>query len=436
MQHNKSTNNLSLEKQLKIKEKEIKNQQKLIKILTNDNKNIKSVIERYNLVDVNINLNDKLHEKEVEIKELQKQIEFYELKLEEHNLCAEKIKNLNEQILEYKKEIELQKIDIKKSYKNYSELKTKIDKYGASGEKLNLFRKTNRKNSAGTNFNIKTLKNSNKNLNNINEENENEQEKLSGNKTDRIEPKKAYFFYNKNYMRKSSLKNKNKKENSKNEVRMNKDGLINLLNSEELICIRKLFDDNEEKFSNFVKKINVIEKYIFVKEKEMNQTIKNMENKLKENTDLLKNAQLIIKLKTNELVKLNVEKKNFNENKIILIQKINDLNNSINEEKNKNLVLIEENSRIKNSIFNIEGIIGDNIMKEKIKNNNLANIYEEKKEINIFIKNNNLRDNINKKEGNKERYINKIEEEKYIINNKFFTIQPKIVSKNLHDKDN
>ena len=283
---------------------------------------------------------------------------------------------------------------------------------------------------------IKTLKNSNKNLNNINEENENEQEKLSGNKTDRIEPKKAYFFYNKNYMRKSSLKNKNKKENSKNEVRMNKDGLINLLNSEELICIRKLFDDNEEKFSNFVKKINVIEKYIFVKEKEMNQTIKNMENKLKENTDLLKNAQLIIKLKTNELVKLNVEKKNFNETKIILIQKINDLNNSINEEKNKNLVLIEENSRIKNSIFNIEGIIGDNIIKEKSKNNNLANIYEEKKEINIFIKNNNLRDNINKKEGNKERYINKIEEEKYIINNKFFTIQPKIVSKNLHDKDN
>ena len=65
MQHSKSTNNLSLEKQLKIKEKEIKNQQKLIKILTNDNKNIKSVIERYNLVDVNINLNDKLHEKEV-----------------------------------------------------------------------------------------------------------------------------------------------------------------------------------------------------------------------------------------------------------------------------------------------------------------------------------------------------------------------------------
>ena len=105
MQHSKSTNNLSLEKQLKIKEKEIKNQQKLIKILTNDNKNIKSVIERYNLVDVNINLNDKLHEKEVEIKELQKQIEFYELKLEEHNLCAEKMKNLNEQILEYKKEI-------------------------------------------------------------------------------------------------------------------------------------------------------------------------------------------------------------------------------------------------------------------------------------------------------------------------------------------
>ena len=355
--HCKSSSDISLDHQLKVKEKELNNQQKLINILRNDNKNIKSVVERYNLVDVNINLSDKLHEKEMEIKNLQKQMHIYELKIEEHNLCSDKIKNLNEEILSYKKEIELQKIDVKKNHKNYNELKNKLDKYGIPIEKLKFFRNQNnmKKSEISRNININTFRNSTKNnsIDYFSLKNENKK----GNITDRQVPKKIHYY--------NSISPIKKKEISKNEVKINQEGLINILSSEEIIIIKKLFDDDEEKFSNFIKKINIIEKYISIKEKEMNQNIKLMENKLKKNKILLQEAQNIIKQKTNELLKLNSEIKDLNQVKVLLIQKIKDINNSLNKEKNNNKILKDENEKLKNSVFNIEGIIGSNIIKEK-----------------------------------------------------------------------
>ena len=427
IQHSKSTTDISLEHQLKVKEKEIQNQQKLIKILSNDNKNIKNSIEKYNLIDVNMNLNDKLYEKELEINNLQKTIKNYKSELKVHNLCSGKIDNLNKKILEYQKEIILQQ----KNIKNYK-------------ERFNIFKNgTNRKNSTESKININTFRNSNKTLDVENQnENENESEKkiFSGNKTDRQEVKKVQFFYNKNSknikiskispIKKDKEKDKNKEGEDKADVKINKEGLINLFNSEELICIKKLFEENEEKFNTFVKKINVIENYIFVKEKEMNQNIKNMENKMKKNNDMLKKAQNIIKEKTKELVRLNIEIKDLNQIKTLLIQKIKELNNTINEEKNNNQILKEENLRIKNSIFSIDGIIAGNIIKEKSeKYKVISNNDKEKIEYNINFKD---KDN-NKKEGYRANPGIEMEEEKN-INKKFFTNQSLSISKNIQEK--
>ena len=431
LKQSNSSSDISLKHQLEIKEKEIKNQQKLIKILTIDNKNIKSVIERYNLVDVNINLSDKVHEKDEKINNLQKEIQNYQTKLEEHNLCSEKIKNLNEQLLEYKKEIELQKLNVKNSYKNYSNLKNKIDKYGISNYVKN---KNLRKNSAD-NLNINIFKSRNK-LDSLNEENEDENENenetaISGNKTDRKEIKKLKFYYNKNNNNKKlTPMKKNVNEISKNEVRINKDGLINLLNSEEIMSIKTLFDGNEEKFSNFVKKINAIEKYIFIKEKEMNQNIKIMKNKMKDKDNLLIKAQNTIKQKTNELVKLNLQIKDLNQIKEVLILKIKELNNTINEEKNNNQILQKEYLEIKNSIFNIDGIIGGNIIKE----NTDKNKNNQKQEINKNNKDIHYKDINKNNEEYKAGHKMKIEKE-MDINKKFFTIQPMIISKDHKDSN-
>ena len=423
LQQSKSTTDMSLEYQLKIKEKEIKNQQKLIKILTTDNKNIKSTIERYNLVDVNINLNDQLHEKDVEISNLQKKLHNSELKLEEHNLCSEKIKTLNEQILAYKKEIELQKVNVKKSNKIYTDLKTKIDKYGISGARLNYIKnKNNKKNSDDIlDINIHTLRNNNNNSIYLNNENiENDYEKvLSGNKTDRLEGRKVNIYYNKNNMKLSPIP-KNKNENLKNENKINKEGLIILFNSEELLSIKRLLDDNEEKYYNFIKKINIIEKYVSVKEKEMNQNIKIIENKLKKTNELYTEAKNTIKEKEKEITKLNLEIRDLNQIKLLLVQKIKELNIFLSTEKNNNQMLKDENIKIKNSIFNIDGIVGKDLIKEK-------DITKLKKERNL-LNNNELGDNNNKKnEGYRTGAYLKIEEKK-IIGKKIYTIQPLINS--------
>ena len=423
LQQSKSTTDMSLEYQLKIKEKEIKNQQKLIKILTTDNKNIKSTIERYNLVDVNINLNDQLHEKDVEISNLQKKLHNSELKLEEHNLCSEKIKTLNEQILAYKKEIELQKVNFKKSNKIYTDLKTKIDKYGISGARLNYIKnKNNKKNSDDIlDINIHTLRNNNNNSIYLNNENiENDYEKvLSGNKTDRLEGRKVNIYYNKNNMKLSPIP-KNKNENLKNENKINKEGLIILFNSEELLSIKRLLDDNEEKYYNFIKKINIIEKYVSVKEKEMNQNIKIIENKLKKTNELYTEAKNTIKEKEKEITKLNLEIRDLNQIKLLLVQKIKELNIFLSTEKNNNQMLKDENIKIKNSIFNIDGIVGKDLIKEK-------DITKLKKERNL-LNNNELGDNNNKKnEGYRTGAYLKIEEKK-IIGKKIYTIQPLINS--------
>ena len=372
IQHSNSTIDISLQHKLKIKEKEIKNQQKLINILTNDNKNIKSTIEKYNCVDLNINLNNQLHEKDVEINKLEKKIHDYEQKLEEHNTCEKTIKNLNEQIYAYKKEIEIQKNDIKNNYKNFAELKNKIAKYGMFRININ---KNNRKKSAdNTNISMRTSRNLINQFDTTNEIDKIYNKLLLENKTEREVTKKVNLFnknninINKSYnIKKLSPihKGKNKNENSKNEVQINKEGLISLFDSEELIIIRRLYEDNEEKFSNFVKKVNIIEKYISVKEKEMNTKIKNMENKIKANNEFVKNVENKLKEKNIEIIKVNKEIKDLSQLKILLIQKIKEMNDSLNEEKNNNNILKNENIKIKNSIFNIDGIIGENILKER-----------------------------------------------------------------------
>ena len=409
LMHSKSATDVSLEYQLKIKEKEIKNQQKLIKILKTDNKNIKSTIERYNFVDLNINLSDQLHEKDIEISNLQKKLHNCELKLEEHNLCSEKIKTLNEQILVYKKEIELQKINVKKSNKIYTELKTKIDKYGISGARLKYINNKNRKNSDDfSDINMHTLRNNNYNSVFLNNENA-----LSGNKTDRLEARKVNYYYNKNNTKLSPIRK------NKNETKINKEGLIALFDLEELMVIKKLFDDNEEKYLNFIKKINVIEKYISVKEKEMNQAVKILENKLKKNNDLLTEAKITIKTKEKQILNLNLEIKGLYEIKLVLIQKIKELNNFLNKEKNNNQILKDENSKIKNSIFNIDGIIGEDIIKEK----DIMKLKKERNKLNSSHKTNNSPKNDNSPKNNNSPKSNK-------YNNNNNDIDKKIVDSN------
>lgn len=87
-----------LKHQLEIKEKELKNQQQLIKILTKDNKNIRKILNDFGISNENnnnVNMADKIHEQYQEIQKLQKDIK--ELKEKNQSLSQQKKdgKNLN-----------------------------------------------------------------------------------------------------------------------------------------------------------------------------------------------------------------------------------------------------------------------------------------------------------------------------------------------------
>ena len=104
-------------------------------------------------------------------------------------------------------------------------------------------------------------------------------------------------------------------------------------------------------------KINILDKASKSKEKEMNMKIKIIENKLKEKEKELLELKRISKEKENKIITLNVQNKELKKDKEDLLNKINFLAHTLNELDYKNQMILKKNEQIKNSIFNIDGII-------------------------------------------------------------------------------
>jgi hypothetical protein len=89
----------NFEKQLSLKEKELKNQQNIINILSRDNKKLRHNLEIKNTFEMNRSLSDKLYLKEQEIINLNKIIKDYEHKYKKHNECQKEIDSLREKLI-------------------------------------------------------------------------------------------------------------------------------------------------------------------------------------------------------------------------------------------------------------------------------------------------------------------------------------------------
>ena len=93
---NKTINNNNqenLQHQLDIKEKQLKNQQQLINILTKDNKNIRNILNNLNNFGNNknnINFTEKIQQQYQEIQNLKKNLQEYKLKLEQKQSSTQK----------------------------------------------------------------------------------------------------------------------------------------------------------------------------------------------------------------------------------------------------------------------------------------------------------------------------------------------------------
>ena len=89
----------------------------------------------------------------------------------------------------------------------------------------------------------------------------------------------------------------------------------------------------------------------------MNMKIKIFENKLKDKEKELIELKKQAKEKESKILTLNIQNRELKKSKEDLINKINFLAQTLNQLDLKNQMILKKNEQIKNSIFNIDGIM-------------------------------------------------------------------------------
>jgi len=366
---NKTINNNqeNLQHQLDIKEKELKNQQQLINILTKDNKNIRNMLNNLNNLGVNesnINFTEKMKQQYQEIQNLKKNLNEYKIKLDQKQSSTQK--NLTSKEINFNTD-EDNSIQKKPNIFLYKNKKAKINSISSTGSSYNIHKISKYSNKSQS---VELYK---------------------------INPKKKLIYRGVN----SSFD-----YNTNNNVET-------IFTNEEINTIKNSFYD-EQKYESFMNKINILERASLSKEKEMKMKIKLIENKLKQKEKELLELKKESKEKENTIITLNVQIKELKKNKEELIEKINFLAKTLSLLDHKNQMILKKNEEIRNSIFNIDGII-----EAKSKEGNPIPLLMENNN-NINIKSNNQQKNGNdsinqssREEKNSYKYTNSDENEGY-----------------------
>ena len=301
-----NNNNEDLQHQLDIKEKELKNQQQLINILTKDNKNIRNILNNLNNFGINennINLTEKIQQQYQEIQNLQKNLKELKLKLEQKQNSTHS--NIDSKDINFNTD-EDNSIQKKSNFFLNSNKKIKLNSFSRAGSSFNIHK-------------INKFTNISQSL-------------------DKTKDKKKMVY---------------RGLNSSNSVTSNVEAIFT---NEEINTIKNSFYD-EKKYESFINKINILEKATKSKEKEMNMKIKLIENKLKEKENELIELKKQAKEKESKIFILSMQNKELKKNKDELINKINFMAETLNELDQKNQKILQKNEQIRNSIFNIDGII-------------------------------------------------------------------------------
>ena len=297
---NKASEYQELQHQLEIKERELKNQQQLINILKKDNKNIRELLNNFHMDEKDINLANKVQIQYREIMNLQKDLKEY--KKLAHSTSQENLKS---------KDLKLSSEENKNN--NITKKSTKLYLNAISPKKhlkLNAF-----------NFNLNTL-------------NKNKIEK-NGN---------------------SSFKKRHEYQGLNSYINKENDIFENMFEADERDALKNSLGEGE-RFQKFVNKLNILDKAALSKEKEMSLKIKLIETKLKQKEKELIKSNEENKEKDNIISDLTIKNKELSKNINELVNQINYLTQLLTELDKKNENIINQNKQIKNTIFNIDGII-------------------------------------------------------------------------------
>ena len=300
----------NFEKQLSLKEKELKNQQNIINILSRDNKKLRHNLEIKNTFEMNRSLSDKLYLKEQEIINLNKIIKDYEYKYKKHNECQKEIDSLREKLINNQKELSEKKKEIFISHKNITQLQSKfIQSESAINIINNNIKERNKK--AKLKINI---------INSC----------MTPPRNEVVDNKNKYILSPITLKRELSDIKNNKSIDYINNFNYNI--IFNIFSKEEIDIIKKLYENNENKYNEFIKKVNILEKYQNSKDKAYLVTIKKLKDKIDDYIYRLSSAESKIKNKDYKI--------------FILTKQIKDLLGKKKEyiDKNKKLILLVEES--------------------------------------------------------------------------------------------
>ena len=337
---------------LKIKEKNLRNVQSLVNSISKENQDMKDILDNYNDYDNKRKLSDRLIYKEKQNNILKNQIKTLKIFNKDYDYWKKEKEDLNIAIQELENKI---KINRKENNSEKKEVKKLYEKYYNYSDSDN-------------NKSNKDSRNKNKTIN---------QKEINEKENNNITKSFDFFNLRKVLKKKLVLSSTNNIINSK----------YNLLSKEEKEKILKLYemnddDENKEKYKLLIKKIEDLEKYRILNDK---NELSKMKNENKEINDLNEKIDYLEGISENKLNNIRtleskiIEYKNY---KKALQKKINYEIKILEGLKEKKKIKDKENDLLMNKVNELQRIIKENF----IQLNNDEEISKKK----YYLKNENL----------------------------------------------
>ena len=364
---NKKGENPEMEQKLADIDKEIKQKQNLINILSKKNQDIKKSIDSFYQLTANKNILNELKEKEFQKKKLEEEVKEYEKIVNKHNSqCVTTIENLKKELEKIKSQLNVEKNEFHNKNQDYIMLqckfslsnKEKEEEYLKLKNKKNFLDMNKHKDLMGS-YNLQRLEN----IKMYNKRKEFGQNIEKGN----IQK----------YERSPSLP----KIDNNNEKKV----ISSLFTNDELILLKNIFLDDyqdENLCGEFMNKIKELEKGKSTDE-EIYENLKKenaeLEKQSMENVELIKMEHIKLKEKKKEIANLNKDYKIQLRKNIQLKKEENKLKNDLKLKTKEKKINVERNERIKAITDMINEIKNIKYEDDNLTNIPIRKIIEEKK---------------------------------------------------------
>ena len=345
-------------------DQDIKSKQKLINILSNENRTLKKSIDYYYELNSTNKLYVELRQKEKNKKNLEKQIKKYEEILNKHNSeCVNKMNKLEEELNKVKNKLNNQNKEYHSKNKDYIYLQSKFTLQKKEDEKY-----------------YNELKNKQNYLD------MNKHPYLMSFDSERIENIKININKRKELSNKIENGNITKYEltTSLPKIDTNAEGKIisSIFSEEEIEAIKNLYDNDDEKFQNFMDKVTELEKGVMDMEaEELKGECSELEKEIKQNEENTFLEKHKLKNKDLEINKVKQDYRNKLKQNFQLKKEEKNLKDKLENMKYKYSNLVKKQNQhqdINNIIDGINDIVSGSNKNKKGENKNKQNNEEEK----------------------------------------------------------